>query len=181
MSRWLKAGLPLAVFVLIAWFLLKGLDRNPRDIPSPLINKAAPTNILLSLGHLDEQAPSLQVSDLRGQVWLLNVWGSWCSGCQIEHPVLNQLAAEQLLPIVGLAWKDAPDMSRQWLARLGNPYAIVLMDLQGKAAIEWGVYGAPETFLIDKHNQVRFKHVGPINAEVIERQLRPMIEQLKRS
>ena len=181
MSRWLKAGVPLLVFILIAWFLLKGLDRNPREIPSPLINRSAPTDILQGLNHLDTQSPLLQVEDLKGQVWLLNVWGSWCSGCQLEHPLLNQLAAEKLVPIVGLAWKDAPAQSRQWLDRLGNPYAMVLMDLQGKAAIAWGVYGAPETFLIDKNNQVRFKHVGPINAEVIERQLRPMIQQLKQS
>ncbi len=180
MSRWIKAGLPLGLFVVIAWFLLKGLDRNPREIPSPLINKAAPHEVLEGLDLLDVSAQTLKVNDLEGQVWLLNVWGSWCSGCQFEHPLLNRLAAEKLLPIVGLAWKDAPAQSRDWLSKLGNPYAMVLMDLQGKAAIEWGVYGAPETFLIDKENKVRFKHVGPLSAEIIDKQLRPMIEQLKR-
>ncbi|MFM7502700.1 MAG: DsbE family thiol:disulfide interchange protein [Betaproteobacteria bacterium] len=179
MNRWIRAGLPLALFLVIAWFLLKGLDRNPRDIPSPLINKAAPSEVLEGLDVLDMQSQALRVKDLKGQVGLLNVWGSWCSGCQVEHPLLNRLAAERLLPIVGLAWKDSPAKSRDWLSRLGNPYATVLMDLQGKAAIEWGVYGAPETFLIDKDNTVRFKHVGPLTADIIDKQLRPMIEQLK--
>ncbi|MFM8881901.1 MAG: DsbE family thiol:disulfide interchange protein [Betaproteobacteria bacterium] len=179
MNRWIRAGLPLALFLVIAWFLLKGLDRNPRDIPSPLINKAAPSEVLEGLDVLDMQSQALRVKDLKGQVWLLNVWGSWCSGCQVEHLLLNRLAAEGLLPIVGLAWKDSPAQSRDWLSRLGNPYATVLMDLQGKAAIEWGVYGAPETFLIDKDNTVRFKHVGPLTADIIDKQLRPMIEQLK--
>jgi len=179
MNQWIRAGLPLALFLVIAWFLLKGLDRNPRDIPSPLINKPAPSEVLEGLNVLDMQSQALRVKDLKGQVWLLNVWGSWCSGCQVEHPLLNRLAAEGLLPIVGLAWKDSPAQSRDWLSRLGNPYATVLMDLQGKAAIEWGVYGAPETFLIDKDNTVRFKHVGPLTADIIDKQLRPMIEQLK--
>ena len=179
MNRWIRAGLPLALFLVIAWFLLKGLDRNPREIPSPLINTPAPSAVLEVLDVLDVQSQALRVKDLKGQVWLLNVWGSWCSGCQVEHPLLNQLAAERLLPIVGLAWKDAPTQSRDWLSRLGNPYATVLMDLQGKAAIEWGVYGAPETFLIDKDNNVRFKHVGPLTADIIDKQLRPMIEHLK--
>jgi cytochrome c biogenesis protein CcmG/thiol:disulfide interchange protein DsbE len=179
MSRWLKAGLPLAFFLVIAWFLLKGLDRNPREIPSPLINRAAPTQVLEGLAPLDAHTQALAFKDLNGQVWLLNVWGSWCSGCQVEHPLLNRLAAEKLLPIVGLAWKDAPAQSRAWLTRLGNPYAMVLMDLQGKAAIEWGVYGAPETFLIDKDNKVRYKHVGPLSVEVIDKELRPLIASLK--
>lgn len=179
MSRWLRAGLPLLVFLLIAFFLLKGLDRNPREIPSALLNRAAPTGALANLIPLEGFEHPLQFQELSGQVWMLNVWGSWCSGCQIEHPLLNHMAQERLLPIVGLAWKDAPAQSKQWLSRLGNPYATVLMDLQGKAAIEWGVYGAPETFLIDKTNTIRFKHVGPLTAEVIDRQLLPMIERLK--
>lgn len=179
MSRWLKAGLPLLFFLVIAWFLLKGLDRNPREIPSPLINRAAPVAVLEALPRLDDRAQAIAFKDLIGQVWLLNVWGSWCSGCQIEHPLLNRLAAEKLIPMVGLAWKDAPAQSHEWLSRLGDPYTMVVMDLQGKAAIEWGVYGAPETFLIDKNNKVRYKHVGPLSLEIIDKELRPLIASLK--
>lgn len=185
MNRWLTAGLPLAIFALIAWFLLQGLGRNPRDIPSPLINRPAPLAALEALQPLEHYLavarPVPAPAHYPGKVWMLNVWGSWCSGCQIEHPLLNALAAEGLLPIVGLAWKDSPAQASQWLERLGNPYSRVLMDLDGKAAIEWGVYGAPETFVIDAQGMVRFKHVGPLSEELIRTQLRPLLARLASS
>jgi len=215
-SRWIRASIPLAVFLLIAWFLLQGLHRNPREIPSPLIDRPAPLAALERLQNLEHHlasasqavataslqgsglaptgvAASPSVSDgigtsapsssspaalYAGKVWMLNVWGSWCSGCQLEHPLLNALAAERMLPIVGLAWKDSPAQARQWLDRLGNPYSLVLMDLDGKAAIDWGVYGAPETFVIDARGMVRFKHVGPLSDEVVRGQLRPLLARL---
>jgi len=116
---------------------------------------------------------------MKGQVWLLNVWGSWCAGCRVEHPLLNDLAARKLAPIIGLAWKDDPTASQAWLARLGNPYAINVSDQKGSAAIDWGVYGAPETFVIDKAGIVRHKHIGPLTADAIERQLVPLLNRLK--
>jgi cytochrome c biogenesis protein CcmG/thiol:disulfide interchange protein DsbE len=215
-SRWISAGIPLAIFLLIAWFLMQGLNRNPREIPSPLIDRAAPLAALERLQDLEHhlasaargnatasllkpgpgQADPPALPSARkgngassaslpspavlyaGKVWMLNVWGSWCSGCQVEHPLLNALAAERLLPIVGLAWKDSPAQARQWLDRLGNPYSLVLMDLDGKAAIDWGVYGAPETFVIDARGMVRFKHVGPLSDEVVRGQLRPLLARL---
>ena len=174
--RALKFLLPLALFAGIAWFLLKGLDRDPREIPSPLVGRPAPA---VSVPLLGGAGPDWSPAQMRGQVWLLNVWGSWCAGCQVEHPLLNDWAKRGLAPIVGLAWKDEPEASQAWLARLGNPYALSISDRNGKAAIDWGVYGAPETFIIDKAGIVRDKHVGPLTADVIERRLAPLIAKLK--
>jgi cytochrome c biogenesis protein CcmG/thiol:disulfide interchange protein DsbE len=172
----LRFLLPLAVFAAIAFFLLKGLDRDPRHVPSPLIGKPAPAVAVPVLGNATQ---TWSPEQMRGQVWLLNVWGSWCAACQVEHPLLNQLAARQLAPVVGLAWKDAPEASQAWLARLGKPYTLSVSDRDGRAAIDWGVYGAPETFVIDKAGIVRDKHVGALTAEVIEQRLVPLIARLK--
>lgn len=174
--RALKFLLPLALFAGIAWFLLKGLDRDPREIPSPLVGRPAPA---VSVPLLGAAGPDWSPAQMRGQAWVLNVWGSWCAGCQVEHPLLNDWAKRGLAPIVGLAWKDAPEASQAWLARLGNPYALSISDRNGKAAIDWGVYGAPETFIIDKKGVIRDKHVGPLTADVIERRLAPLIAKLK--
>lgn len=174
--RALKFLLPLALFIGVAWFLLLGLDRNPREIPSPLLDKPAPQ---VTLPMLSDPAMNWSTAQMKGQVWLLNVWGSWCAGCRVEHPLLNDLAARKLAPIVGLAWKDDPTASQAWLARLGNPYAINVADQKGLAAIDWGVYGAPETFVIDKAGIVRHKHIGPLTADAIERQLVPLLTRLK--
>ena len=172
----LKFALPLAIFVAIALFLLKGLDRDPREIPSPLIGKPVPTAAVPLLGQPDTL---WSPEKMRGQVWLLNVWGSWCSGCQVELPLLNEWARRGIAPVVGLAWKDAPQASQAWLAKLGNPYVLSVADQNGKVAIDWGVYGAPETFVIDKQGIVRDKHVGPLTVEVIEKRLVPLVERLK--
>ncbi len=174
--RALKFILPLALFAGIAWFLLKGLDRDPREIPSPLIGKPAPAAIVAVLGA---EGRNWSPAEMRGQVWLLNVWGSWCAACQVEHPLLNEWSRRGIAPVVGFAWKDAPEASQAWLAKLGNPYWLSVSDRAGKAAIDWGVYGAPETFVIDKAGIVRDKHVGPLTAEVIERRLIPLITRLK--
>lgn len=181
--RALKFILPLVLFAVIAGFLLKGLDRDPREVPSPLIGKPAPAVSipLLSTGSTPggDPAKAWSPADMRGQVWLLNVWGSWCAACQVEHPLLNEWARRQIAPIVGFAWKDAPEASQAWLTRLGNPYALSVTDRAGRAAIDWGVYGAPETFVIDKTGIIRDKHVGPLTAEIIERRLIPLITKLK--
>ena len=172
----LRFALPVAIFAAIAWFLLKGLDRDPRAIPSPLIDKPAP---VFSLPVTHDLSRSWSPEAMRGQVWLLNVWGSWCAACQVEHPLFNDLAKAGTLPIVGLAWKDTPENSIAWLGKLGNPYAVVVSDLKGGVAIDYGVYGAPETFLIDKQGVIRFKHVGPLTRELLQTKLLPLVRQLQ--
>ncbi len=172
--RTLKFLIPLAIFVAIAVFLLKGLSRDPREIPSPLVGKPAP---MFELPMLQQPDKRWSPRELQGRVWLLNVWGSWCAGCQVEHPLLNELARRDIVPIVGLAWKDKPEAARAWLDKLGNPYAPTVMDLDGKVAIDWGVYGAPETFLIDKGGTIRYKHIGPLTAEIVESRLLPELKR----
>ena len=172
----LRFAVPVAIFAAIAWFLLKGLDRDPRAIPSPLIDKPAP---VFSLPVTHDLSRSWSPEAMRGQVWLLNVWGSWCAACQVEHPLFNDLAKAGTLPIVGLAWKDTPENSIAWLRKLGNPYAVVVSDLKGGVAIDYGVYGAPETFLIDKQGVIRFKHVGPLTRELLQTKLLPLVRQLQ--
>ena len=172
----LRFALPVAIYAAIAWFLLKGLDRDPRAIPSPLIDKPAP---VFSLPVTHDLSRSWSPEAMRGQVWLLNVWGSWCAACQVEHPLFNDLAKAGTLPIVGLAWKDTPENSIAWLRKLGNPYAVVVSDLKGGVAIDYGVYGAPETFLIDKQGVIRFKHVGPLTRELLQTKLLPLVRQLQ--
>ncbi len=174
--RALRYLLPLLIFATIGVFLLKGLDRDPRNVPSPLIGKPAPATAVAVLGATD--GARWTPEQMRGQVWLLNIWGSWCAACEIEHPLLNAWARRGLAPVVGFAWKDAPEASQAWLARLGNPYAVSITDPTGKAAIDWGVYGAPETFVIDKAGIVRDKHVGPLTPEIIDNRLAPLVARL---
>lgn len=168
--RALRFGIPLAVFVLLVFFLGRGLWRDPREIPSVLVDKPVPAFTLPVLGSPDKK---FSPADYRGKVWLLNVWGSWCAACQVEHPLFNDLAKAGTLPIVGLAWKDTPENSIAWLRKLGNPYAVVVSDLKGGVAIDYGVYGAPETFLIDKQGVIRYIDVHDINE-------RPSLEMLIR-
>ena len=170
----LRLLIPVAIFALIGWFLLKGLDRDPRLVPSPLIGKPAPAFTLPVLGAEVSWAPA----EMKGKVWLLNVWASWCAACQVEHPLLNDLARDKVVPIVGFAWKDKRDDSVAWLKRHGNPYAVVISDFDGRAAIEWGVYGAPETFLIDRDGIIRYKQVGPFTPEIIRDELMPWLRRL---
>ena len=175
--RTLKFVIPLAVFAVISWFLLKGLSKDPREIPSPLIGKPAPMVTLPLLA--DPSGQPWTTEQMRGQVWLLNVWGSWCAGCKVEHPVLNAFAKQGVAPMVGMAWKDRPEDSRAWLDQLGDPYRINVMDRDGRAAIDWGVYGAPETFVIDKAGIVRDKFIGAITPEALSERLVPLIRRLQ--
>lgn len=172
----LRLLLPAALFAVITLFLFKGLERNPRELPSALIDKPAPAFTLPLLGR-EEQKWS--PSEFAGKVWLLNVWGSWCAACQVEHPVLENLARTGLAPVVGLAWKDRPEASVAWLRRFGDPYALVVSDIDGRAGVDWGVYGAPETFVVDKRGIIRFKHVGPITPELLQSRLLPLIRTLQ--
>lgn len=176
MMRSLKFILPLAIFLLLGWFLMRGLDRDPREIPSPLIGKPAPA---FSLPVLADPSQTWSPEQFKGEVWLLNVWGSWCAACQIEHPLLLDLAKNKTVRMVGLAWKDMPDNSKAWLAKFGNPYDQTVMDFKGLVAIDYGVYGAPETFVIDKQGVIRYKHVGPITLELVNAKLLPLLVELK--
>jgi len=170
--------LPIAVFGVLVWFFYKGLFLNPRDIPSALINKPAPA---FSLAQLHSSALKFSPAEMKGQVWLLNVWGSWCVSCRYEHPFLNELAKQQVVPVVGLNWKDDPATAKNWLNKYGDPYRLSVSDLDGRVAIDWGVYGAPETFVIDKSGTIRYKHTGAIDANVLNDILLPIIRDLNKS
>lgn len=171
----LKFLLPLGVFLGLVAFLAAGLRLDPREVPSPLIGKHAPS---FSLTRLDDPHVVVRREDLLGQVWMLNVWASWCAACRLEHPMLLALAQRRLLPVYGLNYKDDRVAGQAWLARFGDPYAASLFDPDGRAGIEWGVYGVPETFIIDRAGLVRFKHVGPLTSEVIRTRVEPLVRQL---
>ena len=168
----LKYLVPLAVFAVLGVFLWQGLDRNPSYVPSPLIGKPAPA---FKLPSLEDSAFAVDSTELRGRPYVLNVWGTWCVGCREEHEVLVRIAERRLVPIIGLNWKDNRDTARQWLAEFGNPYAVVAEDSEGRVAIDWGVYGAPETFLVGSDGVVLYKHVAPMTLDVWEKEFVPRL------
>ncbi|MGZ8186532.1 MAG: DsbE family thiol:disulfide interchange protein [Methylobacter sp.] len=172
----LKYIIPLILFIVLAVFLALGLNLKPGDIPSPFINKPAPAFSAPKLNAPDEK---LSQTDLIGKVWLFNVWASWCVSCRSEHPVLNQLAQENAAVIVGLNYKDDPNDAKKWLDTLGNPYTVSIMDQDGRIGIDWGVYGVPETFVIDKKGVIRYKHTGPVTSEDIQKTFLPLIAKLQ--
>lgn len=172
----LKYIVPLVLFIVMAVFLGLGLKLKPSEIPSPFINKPAPA---FFAPQLDAPEKKLAPADFKGKVWLFNVWASWCVSCRAEHPVLNELAKQQVADIVGLNYKDVPDNARTWLARLGNPYTVSIMDQDGRIGIDWGVYGVPETFVIDKKGVIRHKHTGPVTSEDVQTILLPLIAKLQ--
>ena len=176
MSASLRRFLPLGLFLGLALMLGVGLTLKPREVPSPFIGKPAPA---FTLPRLDDPARHLTPRELQGQVWVLNIWASWCAPCREEHPVLVSAAKAQQVPIVGMNYKDDPRNAQEWLLRLGDPYQVSLVDRDGRAAIDYGVYGVPETFVIDKAGVVRFKHIGPLTADVWRRDLLPLIQRLK--
>ena len=173
--------IPLALFVMLAAFLAIGLNRDPSTVPSPLVGKAAPA---FSLPRLEPdastQAASFSPRDMQGQVWLLNVWASWCVSCRQEHPVLMDLAKTRTVPLVGLDYKDPRDDAKRWLAQHGDPYLLSVVDLDGRVGIDYGVYGVPETYVIDKAGQIRFKQIGPVTAEVLQDKILPLIRELQK-
>lgn len=165
--------IPAFVFALLVAVLAVGLKRDPSYVPSPLLGKPAPE---FSLPLLDDPGRTLSRGDLLGRYSLVNVWGTWCSGCRQEHGLLLTLARDSGIPIYGINWKDDPDLARRWLAELGNPYAAVGVDQTGEVAIDWGVYGAPETFLISPEGVVIYKHIAPMTLEVWREQFLPLID-----
>jgi cytochrome c biogenesis protein CcmG/thiol:disulfide interchange protein DsbE len=164
---------PAIAFAALIGFFVVGLQRDPGQIPSPLIGKPAPAFALESLGD-----PSWKVGsgDFAGRPWLLNVWATWCAGCRDEHEALLAIARENAVPIMGLNWVDDRALALRWLEQLGNPYVAVAYDPEGRTAIDWGVYGAPETFLIDAGGRVVKKHIGPLTLETWRRDFVPLIE-----
>lgn len=168
--------IPLAVFAVMVIFLGIGLTLNPREVPSPFIGKPAP---MFTLPQVNDAAKTLSRDDLKGQVSLVNVWASWCTSCREEHPVLVQLAKQNIVPIYGLNYKDERDNALAWLQRLGDPYTASAFDPEGKTGIDWGVYGVPETFVVDRDGIIRHKQTGPITPEILEKKLLPLIRQLQ--
>ncbi len=166
---------PLMVFVVMLAFLAIGLQLKPREIPSPLIDKAAPR---FSLPTLAAPEQTLSSQDLRGKVWVLNVWASWCVACREEHPLLVEMAKLNAVPIFGLNYKDKRADALGWLARFGNPYTASLSDTDGLVGIDYGVYGVPETFVIDKAGVIRHKIIGPVTAEAIRDVILPLVRKL---
>ena len=188
---------PLIGFVVLVVLLAVGLNLNPHDVPSPLVGKPAPT---FSLSRLDAPEQKFSPKDMQGRVWLLNVWSTWCVSCRQEHPVLVDMAKSKALTLVGLNYKEvrgdgaldaekiAPDAELQlaqqranaWLSKHGNPYSLSVLDLDGRVGIDYGVYGVPETYIIDKAGVIRMKHTGPISPDVFAGTILPLVVELSK-
>ena len=173
--RSLKFIVPLMVFLGLAAFLAVGLTRDPREIPSPFIGKAAPG---FKLEQLADEKLAFTPGEMKGKVWLLNVWASWCVACRVEHPLLVEMSKQKTVPIVGLNYKDKRDEGLQWLRKHGDPYSLSAYDIDGKVGIDYGVYGVPETFVIDKQGVIRYKQIGPITPEALEKKIMPLVRKL---
>lgn len=168
-----KHLIPLIAFITLVIFLGIGLTLNPRELPSTMLGKQAPAFTLSTLA--DSQA-SFSPDDLKGQRWILNVWASWCVSCRYEHPLLNEIAEKTDIPIIGLNYKDDADDARKWLQERGDPYTKTALDSSGDVGIDWGVYGVPETFVIDEQGLVIYKHAGPITADIVSKEIWPLFE-----
>jgi len=171
MKRWL----PLLIFAVLVGFFAKGLFLNPREVPSPFIGKPAPAFTLPVVG---DAAKTFSPADMKGRVWLINVWAPWCVSCRQEHGVLMALSQSQPVPIVGLNWKDKEREAEQLLAQHGSPYLAVPDDLTGRVGIDYGVTGTPETYVVDKAGIIRMKHVGPITPEVWKEKFEAKLKEL---
>ena len=174
MNRFL---LPLGIFIVLVAFLAIGLNLNPREVPSPLIGKPAPA---FALPQLHKPEASFSPKDLQGKVWLLNVWASWCVSCRQEHPLLVELAKSGLVPIYGLNYKDKQEDALRWLKQFGDPYALSIVDAEGRVGIDYGVYGVPETYVIDKAGVIRFKQIGPVTQVALEKTILPLVAELSK-
>ena len=175
MIKHVRYLVPMGILLVLLYFLRAGLTLNPKEVPSPLIGKTAPA---FSLPRLDQ--PELRISrdDMRGQVWMLNVWASWCVACRQEHPLLVQYAKQAKVPIYGLNYKDERAAGMKWLADFGDPYTVSISDRDGRVGIDFGVYGVPESFVIDREGVIRYKQIGPLTPEVLRDTIEPLIKQL---
>lgn len=171
-----KFLIPLVLFIVLVVFLAIGLNRDPHEVPSPLIGKPAP---YFELPQLADPSKNFSPESMKGQTWILNVWASWCVACREEHPVLVELGKLNVAPIVGLDYKDKRDDALAMLARQGNPYVLSVSDANGRVGIDYGVYGVPETYVIDKEGIIRFKHIGPITMNLLNQKMIPLLGQLK--
>ena len=174
MNRFL---LPLGIFIVLVVFLAIGLNRDPREVPSPLVGKPAPA-FALPLLHKPES--SFAPKDMQGKVWLLNVWASWCVSCRQEHPILVELAKSGLVPIYGLNYKDPREDALKWLKQFGDPYTLSIVDAEGRVGIDYGVYGVPETYVIDKAGVIRYKQIGPVTQDALEKTILPLVKELQK-
>ena len=174
--RGIAIMLPLSAFIGIVILLAIGLTMDPREVPSPLIDKPVP---VFELAPVQGRKLGLASSDLKGQVALVNVFASWCVACRQEHPLLMKLSRQNFVPIHGLNYKDKPDEAADWLDALGDPYTRTGADVNGRVGIDWGVYGVPETFVIDRNGNIAYKHIGPISEQDWAEKIRPLVEKLK--
>ncbi len=167
---------PLVIFLILAGFFYKGLFLNPQDVPSPLIDKPAPS---FQLSNLHEVNQVVARDEMLGKVWILNVWASWCVSCRQEHPVFMQLARTGQVPIYGLNYKDKREDAIQWLVDFGNPYVASGFDSDGRVGVDFGVYGVPETYIIDKQGIIRHKHTGPVTVDAVQNEIMPLVRKLQ--
>jgi len=168
--------LPFVIFVVLSVFLYVGLGRNPNEVPSPLINKPAPA---FTLPQLHDASKQFSLQDMKGQVWLLNVWASWCGSCKDEHPILMELARQNIVPIYGLNYKDKREDGEATLRKAGDPYTLSIFDADGKVGFDYGVYGVPETYVIDKQGVIRDKIIGAVTMQNLRDRILPLVEELK--
>jgi cytochrome c biogenesis protein CcmG, thiol:disulfide interchange protein DsbE len=173
----LRYLIPLGLFLVLVVFLAIGLTRDPNTLPSALIDKPAPT---FRLPQLKDATKTFSAEDMRGKVWMMNVWASWCVACRDEHPLLFEYQNSGVVPIYGLNYKDRREDALGWLGELGDPYVLSAVDLDGRMGIDYGVYGAPETYIIDKSGTVRMKHVGPVTPDVWSNKVVPLVQELNR-
>jgi len=171
-----KFLIPLLLFVILVGFLAVGLSRDPQAIPSPLIGKQAPA---FEVPQLADPKKMFSPESMKGQTWILNVWASWCVACREEHPVLVELGKLQVAPIIGLDYKDKREDAMTMLSLQGNPYLLSAFDANGRVGIDYGVYGVPETYVIDQAGVIRFKHIGPITMVVLNQKILPLLAELK--
>jgi len=167
---------PFAAFLVLAIFLYIGLGLNPQEIPSPLINKPAPAFVL---PQLHDPAKQFSSQDMNGQVWLLNVWASWCAACKVEHPLFMELYRQNIVPIYGINYKDKREAGIAWLQAGGDPYVLSVSDMEGRVGIDYGVYGVPETYVIDKQGVIRYKQIGPVTRQSLQEKILPLVAELQ--
>jgi len=160
----------------MAAFMYVGLGLNPREVPSPLVGKAAPA---FTLPQLHEPSKQFSPQDMKGKVWLFNVWASWCTACENEHPVFLELSRQNLVPIYGMDYKDKREDGEAWLRKHGNPYALVVSDAEGRVGIDYGVYGVPETYVIDKQGVIQHKQIGAVTPKILSEKIIPLVKELQ--
>jgi cytochrome c biogenesis protein CcmG/thiol:disulfide interchange protein DsbE len=168
---------PFVIFIVLAGFLYVGLHLDPREVPSPLVGKPAPA---FTLPQLHEPGKQFSTADMKGKVWLLNVWASWCVSCREEHPLLLDLSRQHVVPIYGLDYKDKRADAEAVLSDMGDPYVLSMSDVDGRIGIDYGVYGVPETYVIDKQGIIQYKQIGPVTTQNLREKILPLVAELEK-